>query len=101
MKRSTKSRPRPLQVDQLTMRDHLAIDRTRLANERTLLSFIRTALYFSIMGITVIKLEFLQAISWTSLPFFVLSGILFIIGIIMYSRTKRSIRGLYTDKSLS
>jgi putative membrane protein len=39
----------------LILRDHLAIDRTTLANERTFLAYIRTALSFSIVGATCIK----------------------------------------------
>ena len=31
-------------AEELILRDHLALDRTRLANERTLLAYLRTAL---------------------------------------------------------
>lgn len=41
---------------QLILRDVLAIDRTRLANERTLLAWLRTALMLLISGVTLIKL---------------------------------------------
>ncbi len=34
----------------------LAIDRTRLANERTLLAWLRTALMLFVTGVTLIKL---------------------------------------------
>jgi putative membrane protein len=43
-------------AQQLILRDVLAIDRTRLANERTLLSWIRTALMLLVSGVTLIKL---------------------------------------------
>lgn len=39
-------------VDELILRDHLAIDRTKLANERTLLAYIRTALMLMVAGVT-------------------------------------------------
>ncbi|GAB5402026.1 MAG: hypothetical protein Aurels2KO_02570 [Aureliella sp.] len=42
--------------DELTIRDHLARDRTTLANERTFLSYIRTAFGFAAAGGTLIKL---------------------------------------------
>jgi putative membrane protein len=42
--------------ENLILRDHLAIDRTRLANERTLLSWLRTALMMLVSGITLLKL---------------------------------------------
>ena len=41
---------------QLILRDRLAIDRTRLSNERTLLAWLRTALMTLVSGITMIKL---------------------------------------------
>lgn len=40
----------------LTLRDRLAIDRTRLANERTLLSYLRTAFMLIIAGGTAIRM---------------------------------------------
>jgi putative membrane protein len=42
--------------DALILRDVLAIDRTRLANERTLLAWLRTGLMLSVSGVTLIKL---------------------------------------------
>ncbi len=37
------------------LRDHLALDRTQLANERTLLSYLRTALMLAVTGATAVK----------------------------------------------
>jgi putative membrane protein len=44
------------QQGELTLRDELAIDRTRLANERTFLAYVRTAMMLLIAGGTAIKL---------------------------------------------
>jgi putative membrane protein len=44
------------QHSQLILRDHLAIDRTRLANERTLLAWWRTGLTLLIAGASAIKI---------------------------------------------
>jgi putative membrane protein len=41
--------------EDLILRDHLALDRTRLANERTLLAYIRTALMLLVAGATAVK----------------------------------------------
>jgi putative membrane protein len=41
--------------DELILRDRLAIDRTHLANERTLLAYVRTAFMLLIAGATAIK----------------------------------------------
>jgi putative membrane protein len=39
-------------VEEMILRDHLAMDRTRLANERTLLAYLRTALMLMVAGVT-------------------------------------------------
>jgi len=41
--------------EELILRDHLALDRTRLANERTLLAYLRTALMLLVAGATAVK----------------------------------------------
>ena len=41
--------------DEFILRDHLALDRTRLANERTLLAYLRTALMLLVAGATAVK----------------------------------------------
>jgi putative membrane protein len=41
--------------EETILRDHLALDRTRLANERTLLSYLRTALMMVVTGVTAVK----------------------------------------------
>ena len=45
----------PSNSDELILRDHLALDRTRLANERTLLAYLRTALMLLVAGATAVK----------------------------------------------
>jgi putative membrane protein len=44
-----------LSPEELILRDHLALDRTRLANERTLLSYLRTALMLLVAGASAVK----------------------------------------------
>lgn len=41
----------------LTLRDHLAMERTSLASERTLLAYARTAILLAGSGLTLIKLQ--------------------------------------------
>ena len=43
--------------DQLILRDHLAADRTILANERTFLAYIRTALTLFVVGLSFVHLD--------------------------------------------
>jgi len=56
----------------LILRDVLAIDRTRLANERTLLAWLRTAIMLVVSGVTLIKLFqsvfFMEAIGAVLIP---------------------------------
>ena len=40
----------------MILRDHLALDRTKLANERTLLAYMRTAIMLFVSGVTFIKI---------------------------------------------
>ena len=64
----------------MILRDHLALDRTKLANQRTVLSFIRTSLYLIISGIALMKVEALQGISWLSYVVIGISVIVLVIG---------------------
>jgi len=41
---------------EMILRDYLAQDRTKLANERTFLAYLRTAITFSAAGGTLIKI---------------------------------------------
>jgi putative membrane protein len=44
-----------LKTDEMILRDRLALDRTHLANERTLLAYVRTAFMLLVAGATAIK----------------------------------------------
>ena len=44
-----------LTAQDLILRDYLAFDRTKLANERTILSYLRTSIMLFATGITLIK----------------------------------------------
>lgn len=48
----------------ITLRDQLAIDRTHLANRRTLLAFVRTGLYLLMTAAAVWNLEVLRELRW-------------------------------------
>ncbi|MGL4911655.1 MAG: DUF202 domain-containing protein [Romboutsia sp.] len=41
--------------ENMILRDHLAVDRTLLANERTYLSYLRTVVSFIVAGLTLWK----------------------------------------------
>jgi putative membrane protein len=77
MEETMKSKPYPNAPymkpgEQLILRDVLAIDRTRLANERTLLAWVRTAVMLLVSGMTLMKLFagvwFLEALGMALIP---------------------------------
>ena len=43
--------------EDLILRDYLAIERTRLANVRTLFAYIRTSLYLLTAGIGILQID--------------------------------------------
>src|SRR5690606_29084771 len=77
--RFLRTKPVPANTNEI-----LALERTQLANERTLLSYIRSSLYLFIGGIGVLQLEDLGSIHWLGY-FAILICIIFLtIGIIRY-----------------
>lgn len=79
----------------IILRDHLAMERTKLANERTLLSYTRTSLYLVLGGIAFLGMKDfteLRVLGYVALS---LSVVLAIIGIVRYRQLKRHLRRLY------
>ncbi|MFQ5807049.1 MAG: DUF202 domain-containing protein [Phycisphaerae bacterium] len=79
---------------QLTLRDHLAIDRTTLANERTLLGYVRTALALVIVSASALKFLSSAApvvVGWTFLAIGVATVL---VGLRRFWQMKRRIEGL-------
>jgi putative membrane protein len=72
----------PLIPEELILRDHLAIDRTRLANERTLLAYLRTSLMLIVAGATAVKLvDVNQSIFIAGWVFLVLGVVVGVVGV--------------------
>jgi putative membrane protein len=71
--------------------DKLAINRTSMANERTLLAYIRTALTIMVLGFTMIRFfdnqEFVT-IGWIMIPF---GGFILLWGVRRYIRFRRMV----------
>lgn len=81
-------------ADELILRDELAVDRTVMANERTFLSYSRTALALLLAGVTF--LHFSEAIWYSiigaaSLP---VGMVIFLVGLARYRRLRREIRSV-------
>lgn len=81
--------------EDLILRDHLAVERTRLANETALLAYLRTSLFLISIGLTFIKIaEFkgIAIIGWICIPFSIL---LVSFGIFRFVRLNSQMRKIY------
>jgi putative membrane protein len=81
--------------EKVILRDYLAIERTRLANERTLLSYIRSSLYLLIGSIALYQLKEFPNFKYLALASLIFSALFFIIGIYRFTTLKRSLKRLY------
>lgn len=83
--------------EELILRDYLALERTKLANVRTLFAYIRTSLYLLTAGIGILQIEsisHLDGLAWVC----IISGvILFFLGFIRYWQIKRHLKS-YTSQ---
>ena len=75
----------------LVLREYLAIERTRLANETALLAYVRTGLYFFVAGSTLG--EVIDSSFWNiaGTPLIVIGLLIMLLGLVRYFRTKRAI----------
>jgi putative membrane protein len=81
--------------EEVILRDYLAIERTRLANERTLLSYIRSSLYLLLGGIAFFQLKDFPNFKILGLLSLVFSALFFIIGLYRFVLLKKSLKRLY------
>lgn len=77
---------------ELILRDHLALERTKLANERTLFSYIRTSLYLFTAGFGILQIKsfsHLEYIAWICIPS---SIIMFFIGFTRFWKMRKHLK---------
>lgn len=79
----------------IILRDYLSIERTRLANERTLLSYIRSSLYLLLGSIAFYQLKEFSNFRYLALTALIFSGIFLVIGVYRFILLKRSLKNLY------
>ena len=69
---------------ELILRDHLALERTKLANERTLFAYIRMALYLLTVGIGIFQIESISRLD---------AGIfLFFLGFVRFEQMRKHLK---------
>ena len=72
--------------DEMILRDYLALDRTVLANERTLLSYLRTFIGTFSAGIAMVKLFDAYLINVIGYIFAAVSPLFIVLGAIRYAQ---------------
>ena len=79
----------------------LALERTKLANERTLLSYIRSSLYLLLGGIALLQVEDFQNIQWLGYVALFVCVIFLAVGVfryvLLYRRLYKWNRILFVD----
>lgn len=82
-------------MEPLITRDLLAIERTRLANERTFLSYFRTSVVILSSGFAIMKLDVLEEISDLGIFLLFLGPAILVLGIVRFLYVKKQIRKYY------
>ena len=103
---SDKPKPYTGLEDQLILRDHLAADRTILANERTFLAYIRTALTLFVAGLTFVHFKDIFSSQVVNSYLVEVIGIVFIflgiatffVGLVRYKRMQALIRKIKQEE---
>lgn len=83
--------------ERIILRDFLAMERTTLANERTLFAYIRSSIYLSISAFAVLELKILADIQWISYLSITISVILLVFGIARYFTLRNKLQTFYND----
>ncbi|WP_226389645.1 DUF202 domain-containing protein [Penaeicola halotolerans] len=97
IKRIFNIRPHFTNKDEIILRDYLALERTRLANERTLLSYIRTALYLLVGGLALIQIEGFENVKWIGIVCFVASAWTFVLGFVRFFKLRDRMVDFYQN----
>nr|WP_040506459.1 DUF202 domain-containing protein [Gillisia limnaea] len=81
-------------IDESLIREHLALERTRLANERTLLSYTQASLYFLLGGLALLQLKEYADLRYIGYLALIFSGLFLTIGIWRYLSLNRKMKKL-------
>ncbi|MDR3191592.1 MAG: DUF202 domain-containing protein [Treponema sp.] len=78
--------------DSLILRDYLALDRTVLANERTLFSYIRLSLGIAAAGVGMIEILDIKAAIVSGCVLVALSPLVCVIGILRFMAMQKKLK---------
>ena len=76
----------------LTLRDYLALDRTKLANERTYLGYMRTFISLLAAGVGFIRFIEIEVVKYVGMLLCFISPLFFIVGTWKYYSMKKEIK---------
>lgn len=76
----------------LILRERLAIERTIMTNTTTLLSFIRTSLYFVVAGLSLNNLLTISYGLYIEVACWIIAIVILVTGLNNYQRQKRKIK---------
>ncbi|TQD39815.1 DUF202 domain-containing protein [Haloflavibacter putidus] len=85
---------KPRITNEKNLREHLALERTKLANERTLLSYIRASLYLLVGGVALLQIEDFPRLHWVGYASLFICVLFIIIGISRYIALERKLKDL-------
>ncbi|MGB3547562.1 MAG: DUF202 domain-containing protein [Saprospiraceae bacterium] len=85
-----------MRIADLNLTDRLALDRTHLANQRTLLAYTRTGIYLVFTGLGLLHLISIERdLYWVAWLAFGFGGASFLTGIVNYIQMRGRINRLY------
>lgn len=88
-------------MKELITRDLLAIERTRLANERTFLSYFRSSVVILSSGFAIVGLDALEEITDLGIFLLLLGPGILVLGIGRFIYVKKQIKKYYTLKHIN
>lgn len=83
--------------EKIILRDYLALQRTKLANERTFLSYNKFSLYLVTAGVALVRIDNLRPFRVLGYVALGASGVVFLIGLIRFLLLRRQLRKFYQD----
>lgn len=83
--------------EDIILRDYLAMERTKLANERTLLSYIRSSLYLLVGGIALIQLQGFERVQYLGYVSLCLTVVFLVVGLYRFVKLNRILKNYYRD----
>ena len=81
--------------EKIILRDFLALQRTKLANERTLLSYTKFSLYLAGGGVALIKIDYLHPLRFIGYIALALSVLVLLVGMIRFFQLRRQLKQFY------